>query len=80
MKISELYVSNKFRLLLHPVGPGARTLGRVEVVRAEPGEASQWNWQWKVVGIVHTGAVYTCENGTFILLNWNIILQCYICE
>lgn len=34
----------------------------------------------EAVGVIYIGAVYTCENGTFILLNWNIILQCYICE
>lgn len=26
------------------------------------------------------GTLYTGANGAFVLLNWNIILQCYICE
>lgn len=34
----------------------------------------------EAIGSMCNGTVYTCEDGTFILLNWNIILQCYICE
>lgn len=32
------------------------------------------------VGAMRTGALCICECGTSVLLNWNIILQCYICE
>lgn len=34
----------------------------------------------EAIGSLCTGTVYTRADGTFILLNWNIVLQCYICE
>lgn len=54
--------------------------GRAEVVRAEPGARRAAEPASEAVGGVCTGALRTSGNGTFILLNWNIVLQCYICE
>lgn len=79
-EISELlYVSNKLAAVSHR-GPWSPFpgLGGGCAGRALRGLTTELAVE--AVGVVCTGTLYMCECGTFILLNWNIILQCYICE